>query len=186
MPRFLKSTPIPERGGRGLCGGGCVQIMDRVVWGKAIYGGVYISDEVNSRWEKLTDVECEATLSVCRGMLVSIGGYKDGVFSKKVELWKEGKWTIMTHMLLGCMWPCVVSLSDGGLLVMGGRDGDWSALKSVQVYDGITKAWQLGPPLPHSWSAMSAVVHKDLVYLAGGYGMNKEVWSAKIDHLVSH
>ena len=164
-----------------------MQIDGKVVWGKAVHGGVYIWDELNSRWEKLTDLECEATLTVCGGMLASVGGYKDGVFSRKVMLWREGKWTIMTEMLVGCMWSCVISLSEGRLIVMGGKVCECLAgSNNVQVFDGTTKSWHFGPPLPHSWSTVSAVVHEDHVILAGGYEMEKEVWSAKISDLVSH
>ena len=99
---------------------------------------------MNSRWEKLADLECEATLTVCGGMLASVG-YKDGVFSRKVLLWREEKWTIMTEMLVGCMWSCVISLSEGCLLVMGEKDCECLAgSNNVQVFDGTTKTWHFG------------------------------------------
>ena len=172
-----------EQGGRGLWGGGgVVEVEGRVVWGGGL--GVYRFDEVSSQWVWLADGEVWATLAVRGGELVSVGGYKVSVCSKEVRVLRGGRWTSMTEMLVGCWRSCVVSVSGRVLLVMGGRgDGD-RFLNDVQIFDGRT--WHMGPPLPRPCRDMSAVVHGDLVFVVGGVGMERAVWSANITDLVSH
>ena len=185
MFTYQTCAAIPERGGgRGVWGGGVVEVEGRVVWGRG-GGGVYRLDEVRSKWEMLADGEWGATLAVCGGEMVSVGGLKGvGVSSKVVRVWRGGRWTSMTKMLVGCWRSCVVSVSEGVLLVMGGHgDGDRD-LNVVQIFDGRT--WHMGPPLPRPCWHMSAVVHGDLVFVVGGYGMERAVWSANITDLVSH
>ena len=90
----------------------------------------------------------------------------------------------MTEMLAGCGGSCVVSVSGGVLLVMGGIGDGYRLLNDVQIFDGRT--WHMGPPLPRPSRTMSAVVHGDLVFVMGGWGMERAVWSANITDLVSH
>ena len=187
MFTYQTCAAVPEGGGRGWSGGGVVEVEGRVVWGGGGGGeGVYRLHEVSSEWVRLADGgEWGAPLAVRGGELVSVGGYKDGVFSKEVRVWRGGWWTSMTEMLVGCCRSCVVSVSEGVLLVMGGRgDGLVRPLNVVQIFDGRT--WHMGPPLPRPCRAMSAVVHRDLVFVMGGYGMERAVWSANITDLVSH
>ena len=68
------------------------------------------------------------------------------------------------------------------MVVMGGYGG--VGLRDVQVFDGET--WHFGPPLPEGCWSMSAVVHGDHVFVVGGVGMERAVWSANITDLVSH
>ena len=177
---------VPVRGGRGgYGGGGVVEVDGRVVWGGR-GGRVYRLDEVSSKWERLAGDEVRATLVVCGGEMVSVGGWKDsGVCSiKEVKVLRGGRWTSMTEMLVGCYRSCVVSVSGGVLLVMGGDGDDGRSLNDVQIFDGRT--WHMGPPLPRPCERMSAVVHGDLVFMVGGGGMERAVWSANITDLVSH
>ena len=188
MFTYQTCTAVPVRGGRGVWGGGgVVEVERRVVWGgRGLGGGVYRFDEVSSEWVRLADGELWATLAVCGGELVSVGGYKDGVYSEEVRVLRGGRWTSMTEMLVGCCSSCVVSVSGGVLLVMGGLgecDG-YRRLNDVQIFDGRT--WHMGPPLPRPCVDMSAVVHGDLVFVVGGAGMERAVWSANITDLVSH
>ena len=173
------------RGGRGGVwgGGGLVEVEGRVVWGG--YGGVYMYEE--DRWSRVADVgEVAGTLAVCGGgRLVWVGGCKDGVRSKEVKELRGGRWSDMPDMLVGCRWSCVVSVSGGGMVVMGG-EGDGGRLNDVQVFDGGTQTWHRGPSLPKPCSAMSAVVHGDVVFAMGGYGMDRAVLCADIRDLVSH
>ena len=192
MFTYQTCTAVPEQGGRGYGGGGVVEVEGRVVWGGGGRGGgVYRFDEVSSEWGRLADGgEWRATLAVYGGELVSVGGckvgYKDGgVYSKEVKVLRGGRWSSMTAMLLGCRKSCVVSVSGGVLLVMGGEGDGMRPLNVVQIFDG--RAWHMGPPLPRSCTTMSAVVHGDLVFAIGGYGgMERAVWSANITDLVSH
>ena len=174
-------TAVPEGGGRGALGDGGGLVEGRAVWGGV--GGVYVLDEASSKWERVADgVRLGATLAVCGGELVSVGGVKDGV-SMEVVVWRGGRWTSMSNMLVECWFTCVLSISGGGLVVMGGVGGGvW--LRDVQVFDGET--WHFGPPLPERCYDMSAVVHGDHVFVVGGWGMERAVWSANITDLVSH
>ena len=183
-----ENTPVP--GGRGVLGGGVglVEVEGRVVWGGGGRGGVYMLDD-KDKWKRWTDdVEGGATLGVCGGMLVVVGGWKvSGVCSKEVMVWRGGRWSLMSDMLVGCRRSCVVSVGGGGLVVMGGTgDGDRGPLAAVQVFDGKTQTWHFGPSLPKGCYGMSAVVHRDLVFMMGGYDMARAVWCANINDLVSN
>ena len=107
------------------------------------------------------------------------------VCSKKVMVWKGGRRSFMSDMLVGCVGSCVVSVGGGGLVVMGGW-GDGGRLAAVQVFDGKTQTWHFGPSLPKPCNSMSAVVHGDLVFVMGGARMARAVWCANINDLVSH
>ena len=183
--------PLPERGGQGAGdqgvfggGGGLVEVEGRAVWGGE--GGVYILVEKNTKWERVANgVMDGATLAVCGDELVCVGGLKDGGASKEVEVWRGGRWTSMSNMLLGCWHPCVFRIGGRGLVVIGGWCGGGVGLtRDVQVFDG--KTWHFGPPLPVGCWCMSAVVHGDLVFVVGGLGMKRAVWSANITDLVRH
>ena len=101
------------------------------------------------KWKRWTDgVEFGATLGVCDGRLVVTGGWKDGVYSKKVMVWRGGRWSPMSDMLVGCRWSCVVSVGGGGLVVMGGVGDGYRTLADIQVFDGKTQTWHFGPSLP--------------------------------------
>eukprot|EP00731_Ephydatia_muelleri_P004057 Em0002g233a len=183
---FASCANVPERGGRGY-GGGLVEVEGRVVWGVGGYGGgVYMLDEVRSEWSRVADGgEWEGTLAVCGGRLVWVGGWKDDVMSKEVKELRGGRWSHMPDMLVGCQWSCVLSVSGGGMVVMGGRGDGRRYLNDVQVFDGGTQTWHRGPSLPEPCSRMSAVVHGDLVFVMGGFGMDKAVWCADIRDLQS-
>ena len=186
MLSFATCANVPERGGRGVLGGGLAEVEGRVVWGR--YGGdVHMLDEVRSEWSRVADGgERWGTLAVCGGRLVWVGGVKGDVMSKEVKELRGGRWSHMPDMLVGCRWSCVLSVSGGGMVVMGGvGDGD-RLLNDVQVFDGGTQTWHRGPSLPKPCWLMSAVVHGDLVFVMGGWGMDRAVWCADIRDLVSH
>ena len=185
MLSFATCVNVPERGGRGGYGdGGLVEVEGRVVWGG--YGGVYMLDEVRSKWSRVADGgKWGGTLAVCGGRLVWVGGRKDGVTSKEVKELRGGRWSHMPGMLIGCEMSCVLSVSGGGMVVMGGW-GDGGDLNDVQVFDGGTQTWHRGPSLPKPCYHMSAVVHGDMVFVMGGDGMARAVWCADIRDLVSH
>ena len=188
-------SSVPVQGGRLLAGQGweggvgvLAETDGRIVWGGE--NGTYYFDENCNKWEGLADSsKCKATLAMCGGCLVYVGGTtSDGLCSNVME-WREGKWNFMTKMLLGCYRSSVVTCGDGGecgLVVMGGivREGRTDA---VQVFNGKTKTWHKGAPLPLPCWSMSAVVHKDEVFVMGGRGiMDHAVWRANITDLVSH
>eukprot|EP00731_Ephydatia_muelleri_P035081 Em0095g11a len=156
MLSFKTCEEAPVRGGRGgLGGGGLVEVEGRVVWGG--YGGVYMYEE--DRWSRVADGgEYGGTLAVCGGRLVWVGGRKDGVRSKKVKVLRGRRWSVMPDMLVECMESCVVSVSGGGMVVMGGYGDGLRYLNDVQVFDGGTQTWHRGPSLPKPCAAMSAVV----------------------------
>ena len=186
MLSFATCANVPVQGGRGGYGGGLVEVEGRVVWGGEGYGGVHMLDEVRSKWSRVAGGgEYEGTLAVCGGRLVWVGGRKDDLMSKEVKELRGGRWSDMPDMLVGCRWSCVLSVSGGGMVVMGGL-GDGRRLNDVQVFDGGTQTWHRGPSLPEPCCLMSAVVHGDLVFVMGGYGMARAVWCADIRDLVSH
>ena len=170
------------QGGRRY-GGGLVEVERRAVWGGGV--GVYNLDETHSKWKILVAGGVwGATLAMCGGELASVGGMKDGGGSKEVKVRRGGRWTSMSSMLVGCGRSCALSISGGGLLVMGGAGNLDRDINDVQVFDGET--WHFGPPLPERCAAMSAVVHGNQVFMMGGAGMKRAVWSANITDLVSH
>ena len=188
MFRFDTHVNVPEQGD-GRVGGGLVEMEGGVVWGRGGSGGerVYVLDS-KDQWKRWTDdVERGARLGVCSGRLVAAGGRKgSGVCSKKVMVWRGGRWSLMSDMLVGCRWSCVVSVGGGGLVVMGGIGDEGRPIADVQVFDGKTQTWHFGPSLPKPCWGMSAVVHGDLVFVMGGAGMARSVWCANINDLVSH
>ena len=187
MLSFATCANVPVTGGRWYVGGGLVEVEGRVVWGGG-YGGVYMLDEARSKWSRVADDggELGGTLAVCGGRLVWVGGEKDGVWSKEVKELRGGRWSAMPDMLVGCEWSCVLSVSGGGMVVMGGGGDGGRGLNDVQVFDGGTQTWHRGPSLPKRCWSMSAVVHGDLVFVMGGEGMDRAVWCADIRDLVSH
>ena len=186
MLSFKTCEKAPVRGGRGYGGGGLVEVEGRVVWGGGRYGGVYMYEE--DRWSRVADGgEVAGTLAVCGGgRLVWVGGRKGGVRSKEVKELRGGRWSAMPDMLVGCWGSCVVSVSGGGMVVMGGWGDGGRYLNDVQVFDGGTQTWHRGPSLPKPCCLMSAVVHGDVVFVMGGAGMDRAVWCADIRDLVSH
>ena len=185
MLSFATCADVPVEGGRGgYDGGGLVEVEGRVVWGG--YGGVHMLDEVRSKWSRVADGgTVGGTLAVCGGRLVWVGGMKGDVMSKEVKELRGGRWSAMPDMLVGCCVSCVLSVSGGGMVVMGGV-GDGVRLNDVQVFDGGTQTWHRGPSLPKPCFLMSAVVQGDLVFVMGGAGMDRAVWCADIRDLVSH
>ena len=186
MLSFTTCAKLPVPGGRGYGGGsGLVEVEGRVVWGG--YGGVYTLDEVQSVWSRVADRGEEAgTLAVCGGRLVWVGGLKDGGNNKDVMELRGGRWSHLSDMLVRCRLSCVVSVSGGGMVVMGGLGNGVRRMNDVQVFDGETQTWHRGPSLPKPCCLMSAVVHGDLVFVMGGAGMERAVWCADIRDLVSH
>ena len=168
-----------------------MEVVGRVVWGTGgvfegrIGGGVFSLEQMNFRWSKVTNSVDGATLALCGEKLVYVGGYKDGVYSKKVMELRGGRWSLMSDMLVECGSSCVVSISGGGMVVMGGYGVRGRQLDDVQVFDGNTQTWRRGPALPQPCSHMSAVVHGHLVFVMGGANIDRTVWCADIHDLVS-
>ena len=192
--QFEACSDVPRQDdpkNKKLYGGGIVELEGRVVWGCGKHVYKWNKEE---KWETLSDdIDIGARLAMCGGSLVAVGGLLlqknedgPGVCSKKVMVWKDEKWGIMTEMLVGCELPCVVSVGGSGMMVMGGWGDGGRRINYVQVFDGDTKTWHFGRQLPEPCGAISVVVNGDLVYLLGGWGMGTAVWCANINDLVSH
>ena len=185
MFSYKSCQPVLVRGGREALGwrqewlgGGLVEVEGRAVWGGP--GGVYVLD--GAKWTQVADgVRQGATLAVCGGELVYVGGSskvgRGGI--RAVMVWRGGRWISMPTLLKRCLDSCALGINGGGLVVMGGISGT-----DVQVFDG--KTWHFGPPLPEGCWSLSAVVYGDQVFVMGGGGMKRAVWSANITDLVSH
>ena len=190
MFSYQTYSSVPVQGGRFLVGQGweegvgvLAEMDGRIVWGGD--NGTYVFDKNCNKWERLADSsECKATLALCGGCLVCIGGVASG--SNKMMVWRDGKWIFMAEILERCWRSSVVTCGVGGcdLVVMGGILPKGRS-DVVQVFDGKTKTWHKGPPLPLPCWAMSAVVHEDQVFVMGGHGMDRAVWWANITDLVS-
>ena len=188
MLSFKTCTQAPVGGGRWLYGGaGLVEVEGRVVWGGGGFGGgVYRFDEAKSQWSRVADSgDLGTRLAVCGGKLLSVGGWKVGMYSKEVMELSGGKWSHVSDMLVGCAQTCVFSVGKGGMVMIGGLGDGLCLLNDVQVFDGKTQTWHRGPSLPRPCYNMSAVVHGDLVFVMGGVGMDRAVWCADIYDLVS-
>ena len=172
--------------------------MEGVGWwsgggGGAVWGGggkVYRYEESKDIWGRMSgSIDCGATLGMCGGRLVAVGGWRGGgMYSKKVMVWRAGKWSQMSEMLVACGNSCVVSVDGGGLLVMGGIGDGEIFLDDVQVFDGEAQLWYMydGLSLPEPCGNISSVVHGDVLFMMGGDGMDRSVWCANITDLVSH
>lgn len=197
MFHFKQCAPVPEQGGRGYCGpgwrpvgfGGLVKADSKILW-RGERGGMYDFDVDNSKFEKIAGDGggCCGTLAVTGKNLMCVGGlYNNGKCSNEVMLWSKVEWATvigMKNMPVACWKSCVVDVDSKYMLVIGGV-GNLGRLNSVQIYNHETQTWHMGPPLPLPCWATSAVVHGGLVYVMGGLGMDRAVWSANITDLVS-
>ena len=130
---------------------------------------------------------CCGTLAVAGKKLMCVGGLHNGLCSNEVMLWSKDEWAPvigMKNMPVACWKSCMVDVDSKYMLVIGGLD-NLGRLSSVQIYNHETHTWHMGPPLPLPCWATSAVVHGGLVYVMGGLGMDRAVWSANITDLVS-
>ena len=187
------------QGGHRKGGGGLVEVEGRVMWGSL--DAVYKLVEQTGNWVKVTTKASEATLAVCGGRLVAIGGMdafeKHGILiprcSMEVLVWDPkdwngmGKWSHLTYVS-GCLRACAVGIDGGGLVVMGGGVIGYykKPLDRVEVFDGQEADMHRGPSLPKPRWGMSGAVHDGVIYLMGGTLMGRSVWSANISDLVKH
>ena len=142
---------------------------------------MYRFDHMRSKWRREADDEVGARLAVCDGRPVWVGGEKGG--AKVMDL--NGGF-LLPDMLVECSFSTVLSVSGGSMVVMGGVGNGMRPLNDVQVFDGKTQTWHKGPSLPQPCYNMSAVVHGDLVFVMGGYCMDRALWCTNIINLVSH
>ena len=180
---------MPEQGGRGSnCGVGLAEWEGEVVW----RGSEGEMEKLNEgKWSRMATKATgvgKATLVIHMGKLLVIGGVEEGVASKKVWQWrkKRKKWEYpcgIPDLPVGCSRPCVVSMEEGRLVVMGGSGDRGVALNVVQVYCGRKKAWSLGASLPAPCACGPAVL-EDWVVLLGGNNMSALVWRAKASDLL--
>ncbi|KAL5506626.1 hypothetical protein EMCRGX_G008315 [Ephydatia muelleri] len=140
MLSFATCGNVPVRGGRGVWGGGggLVEVEGRVVWGGGYGGyggGVYMLDEVRSKWSRVADGgERWGTLAVCGGRLVWVGGEKDDVM------------TVVHGDMVFVM---------GGL---GMARAVWCAdirdLTTAHTHDSQQSIWRQLPDVPYCWSSV--------------------------------
>ena len=77
MLSFATCANVPVPGGRGaLSGGGLVEVEGRVVWGGG--GGVYMLDEVRSKWSRVADEWCGGGHTSCVRRKAGVGWRYEG------------------------------------------------------------------------------------------------------------
>ena len=173
----------------------------------------YHSTPGEERWSMLPENPCRGFgLTVIDGLLTSVGGFNfvDGWTCKLASLSREDlaslnrgglaglsredgeqMWThIFPPMACGRMYPACVT-TDSVLVVAGGmRDSGWfrsGYLDSVEVMNVSTKQWTMVASLPRKQANLSAVLHGDTLYLAGGecdHTLSKSVFSCSLSALL--
>lgn len=101
-----------------------------------------------------------------------------------VVVYDQERWAAMEApvMPFPCMWPAVV-VDQRRLLVIGGMDAEGRPLGRVQVYDGSTREWLCVQQLPRACSNASCTIWDNAVYLAGGDGLDTDVYCANLNEL---
>ena len=177
-----------------------MEVEGRVMWG--CLDAVYKFEEQSGDWIKTTTKAPEATLGVCGGKLVAIGGMDSfekhyvliPICSSAALVWDPkgwngmGKWSDLASFRDCSCRACAVGIDGGGLVVMGGAEveyGEKQPSQCVNVFDGKnTFCIQEGPSLPKPCWGMSGVVHDGVIYVMGGTFMGTSVWSANISDLM--
>lgn len=80
----------------------------------------------------------------------------------------DDSWSTGASIPLPVSFASAVTLGDGRIYVMGGRDGGYNIVTNVQIYDPVEDSWSAGTPLPAARWAGSAVERQGTIIFTGG------------------
>jgi len=114
---------------------------------------------------------------VCGGMTMQKGDEKDVQWNTStVEYFDTSKsppkWEGTTSMNSPRLGPAVVAFGGKHIIALGGVDGDGTALNTVEILDVTNSRWTDLPVLPQARAAPGAVLHKNVIYVFGGCGVD--------------
>lgn len=105
------------------------------------------------------------TSSVDRLYLVGGTGYRTAAAVSMLDLGVG--WVDLPDLPEPRLDATAVVMSDGDLLVFGGRRDDVAMDTTLRLESG-SRAWSYGQPMPRAAAGMAAAVHGGRVYLVGG------------------
>lgn len=116
-----------------------------------------------------------SVLYVCGGMTMQKADEKDVQWNtstvEKFDI-ARNQWEGVTSMGSPRLGPAVVAHGTDKIIVLGGVDGDGTALQSVEWLDTNTNRWTALPDLQEARAAPGAVVHNNDIYIFGGCGVD--------------
>lgn len=102
--------------------------------------------------------------AVCGGQLFVVGGNPDAsvcYYNPRQNKWsKKGKLHSRSH--------CSLTTYNEEIFMIGGRDDNWDAKRSVKKYDGKVNEWRKLPSMKFPRVAHCAVVLENLIYVLAG------------------
>eukprot|EP00731_Ephydatia_muelleri_P004068 Em0002g244a len=154
MLSFATCADVPVRGGRGGGDGGLVEVEGRVVWGGD--EGVYMLDEVRSKWSRVADG------AVVHGDMVFVMG---GVGMDRA-VWcadirdLQSIWRQLPDVPYCWSSVCV---GDGVLLAIGGAEDLSGSKKTSSIYGlhGDDKKWKHVGDMPFACSRVDTLLLSD-------------------------
>ena len=163
----------------------CDAVVDNcTVYCKYSVREVYSYHIPSSTWSPVTNCPNKGfTIVVIDGLLTTIGGFIGNENTNKLfSLIGEGtgrKWTEKFPPMPTKRYS-VSALCTGTTLIVAGGDGRYGrggdkdeALKTVEVLNTETREWHTAADIPQPLTLSSMTLCGDLVYLLGGYNMQR-------------
>eukprot|EP00731_Ephydatia_muelleri_P004067 Em0002g243a len=156
MLSFATCANVPVRGGRGgYGGGGLVEVEGRVVWGGDMEG-VYMLDEVRSKWSRVADG------AVVHGDMVFVMGglgMDRAVWCADIRD-LQSIWRQLPDVPYCLSSVCV---GDGVLLAIGGAEDLRGSKKTSSIYGlhGDDKKWKHVGDMPFACSRVDTLLLSD-------------------------
>lgn len=80
----------------------------------------------------------------------------------------DDSWSTGASIPLPVSFASAVTLGDGRIYVLGGRDSGYNAVTNMQIYDPVEDSWSVGTSLPAARWAGSAVERQGTIIFTGG------------------
>ena len=176
-------APIAMRRGGAVVNGGVAYFMD--------CEGYTCSYNVSTKvWRELPKCSCwYSSLSVIRGLLTAIGGFKQGTDVQElfsIVKHKSTEWVEHFPPMPSKRCYTTAGTTNQHLIVAGGMSG-YTRLNTVEVMSIETLVWSTAASLPHPYSSSSATICGDCLYMLGGYdnsGVTKSVLTCSLTELL--